>query len=512
MNKKAVIIFLLQINLLVISAQTALIIEGTTINNTISDTWEGVYIQRSVSTAFTYRNNSVTSVNNFGYMLQAGDEDISPTNNNLDGEVITGNRFTWNGSDINSITHGIFTGHNLNAIIKYNYLNKVPMAIIRKSANNMSNSSGGIAYNIIYEPNVGVVIKGMSGVSIYNNTFFRTDDLLGRGFIDIYTNTDDSNNSLSHGTKILNNIFYTRNQTINIRILDDESLVGLQCDYNLYWCESGTPEFEVKGEMITFAEWQNLGYDTHSVVINPNFTNLTEFIPSAPLTYGTDLGDEWRTGLSSSAVWTAGVSPATVVQPVTWQVGARILSSGSGPGPGPTSNPPVVALTNPANQSTFSIPEDITLTAQASDPDGAIILVEFFSGDLKIGETTTSPYSMIWQQRRSGSFSVTAIATDNSNLKTVSLPVIINISAIKPAVVVYPNPSSGNINIRLDSTPVQGLYDISVFTVSGKKIIEQQINGADFSQQLDISRLANGVYIIKIEGPDFRVSKKIIKN
>jgi hypothetical protein len=508
MNKKAVIIFLVQLKMLVIYAQVPLIIEGTTVNNTISDSWEGVNIQRSVPTSFTYRNNSVSSVNNFGYMLQAGDESIGPTNNNLDGEVITGNKFTWNGSDKNSITHGIFTGHNLKAIIKYNYLNKVPMAIIRKSANNMTNSSGGIAYNIVYEPNVGVVIKGMSGVAIYNNTFFRNDDLLGRGFIDVYSNTDDSKNSLSHGTKILNNIFYTKNQTANIRILDDESLVGLQCDYNLYWCESGTPEFEVKGEMITFAEWQKLGYDTHSVIINPNFMNLTEFIPSAPLTYGTDLGEEWSTGLSPSAVWTAGASPATVVQPVNWQVGAIILSSGQGP----ASNPPVVAITNPANQSTFSIPEDITLTAQASDPDGAISLVEFFSGDIKIGETSTTPYSIIWQHSGSGSFSITAIATDNSNLKTVSLPVIINISAIKPDVVIYPNPSSGNINIRLDSAPVQGLYDISVYSVNGKKILEQQLYDTDFSQQLDISTLANGIYVIKIEGPDFRISKKIIKN
>ena len=106
--------------------------------------------------SFIFRNNSITSVNASGYMLQAGDEGIGTTNNNLDGEIITGNTFIWNRTDITSITHGVFTGHNRDAIIEYNYLNKVPMGIIRKSANNMSNGSGVVAYNIIISPATGV--------------------------------------------------------------------------------------------------------------------------------------------------------------------------------------------------------------------------------------------------------------------------------------------------------------------------------------------------------------------
>ena len=49
-------------------------------------------------------------------MLQAGDENPSGSNNNLDGEIISGNKFTWNGTDPTSITHGVFTGYNINAI------------------------------------------------------------------------------------------------------------------------------------------------------------------------------------------------------------------------------------------------------------------------------------------------------------------------------------------------------------------------------------------------------------
>ncbi len=43
-------------------------------------------------------------------------------NNNLDGAIITGNKFTWNGTDETSTTHALFTGYNMDVIIKYNYL------------------------------------------------------------------------------------------------------------------------------------------------------------------------------------------------------------------------------------------------------------------------------------------------------------------------------------------------------------------------------------------------------
>jgi hypothetical protein len=307
-------------------SQTLLTIEGTTVNNT-DDTWLGVNIPRSVPTTFTYRNNSITSINTYGYMLQAGDENIGSTNNMLDGEVITGNKFTWNGTDMTSIAHGVFTGHNKNAILKYNYLDKVPMGLIRKSANDMTNTSGGVAYNIVIDPAVGVVVKGMSNVNIYNNTFYqtRTYEETGRGLIDIYTNTDATPTSYAHGTKIKNNIFYTKYQTINIRILDNDCFIDFECDSNLYWCEAGTPEFEVNGSVKTFAQWQALGYDTHSVVINPNFINTTDFVPSSRLNYGTDLGSAWQTGLSIDAVW-GTTDPATTIQNGTWQVGARLFT------------------------------------------------------------------------------------------------------------------------------------------------------------------------------------------
>ena len=48
--------------------------------------------------------------------------------------------------------------------------------------------------------------------------------------------------------------------------------------------------FNAGGSIKTFSEWQALGYDTHSVVVNPNFKDFVSFVPAARLDYGTDLG------------------------------------------------------------------------------------------------------------------------------------------------------------------------------------------------------------------------------
>lgn len=309
---------------LALKSQTTLTIEGKTYTNSDAS-WMGVDIARTVKTNLTFRNNSISSSNTFGYMLQAGDEGIASTNNNLDGAIITGNKFVWTGTDMKSITHGLFNGQNINTVIRYNYLDHVPMGIIRKSANNMTNTAGGVAYNIVKSGAVGINIKGMSNVKIYNNTLYtdRTTSETWRGLIYIYTHIDVTPNSVSHGTKIFNNIFYTKHQTYCIQVDDAESTIGLESDYNIFYCESGTPVFYYCGARKTFAEWQALGYDTHSRVINPNFKDLVNFVPAARLDYGTDLGSEWVKGLSVNARW-GTTDPETVNQNGKWQVGAVI--------------------------------------------------------------------------------------------------------------------------------------------------------------------------------------------
>lgn len=305
--------------------QAILNIEGQEIFDTVTGASNGFNIPRSQPTILTFRNNSLKSVNSGGYILQAGDEGPRDTNNNLDGEVITGNKFIWNGTDESSWTHALFTGYNVNVIIKYNYLNNTPNGIQRKS-NGMNDIEGIVSYNILKNPRLGIAVKGINGIKIFNNTFYsdKTPSQTWRGLVDICTNTDKGLNAVATGTKVLNNIFYTRNRVFNIKIHEIECLVGFESDYNVFWCEAGEPIFEIAGQSKTFTQWQALGYDLHSVVVNPNFLDLNDFVPGEILNYGKNLGSDFNAGLAIDAEW-GKTDPRTVDQNNVWQVGARIL-------------------------------------------------------------------------------------------------------------------------------------------------------------------------------------------
>jgi hypothetical protein len=305
--------------------QVVLTIEGQEIIDNETGVSYGYNIPRSQVTNLTFRNNTLISVNSAGYILQAGDEVPGLNNNHLDGAVITGNRFTWNGTDAESWTHAMFTGYNLGVKIKYNYLTNTPNGIQRKS-NGMTDATGVVAYNIVKNPKVGIVVKGMNGVRIYNNTLYceKTTTETGRGLIDIHTNTDNGLNAPSTGVKVYNNIFYTKFQTYCINVMDNESLVDFQSDYNIFYCETGSPVFNAGGVPKTFTEWQGMGYDLHSVILNPTFNNFNDFVPAERLDYGTNLGEEFQVGLAVDAIW-GTTDPKTVNQNGIWQVGARIF-------------------------------------------------------------------------------------------------------------------------------------------------------------------------------------------
>jgi hypothetical protein len=315
-------------------AQDTLLIEGQTFVDTISGKSYGVTLNRTAPVKFIFKNNSVTGRNVSGYMLEAGFEVPSGNTENLKGEIITGNYFNWVGDqNANTITHGIFTGYNTDVKVMYNFLNYVPMGIIRKS-NGMTDSTGVVAYNIIRNPPaVGVVVKGMNGVRIYNNTFYSEDSTyvapgIGtwRGLIDVYTNTDTLTHKNAFGyaknVKIKNNIFYTKRRIINVNVMDTACLEGFECDYNIYWCESGEPLFRIAGQYLTFTQWQARGYDLHSMVMNPYFINTTDLVPERRIQWGTPT--EFDMGIAASDYWVTGFDPVLVRQGEYWQQGARI--------------------------------------------------------------------------------------------------------------------------------------------------------------------------------------------
>jgi chitinase len=93
-----------------------------------------------------------------------------------------------------------------------------------------------------------------------------------------------------------------------------------------------------------------------------------------------------------------------------------------------TNQPPTISISSPNKNSSFISPTTITINAIASDLDGSILIVEFFNGSVKLGETTTVPFSYKWKDLPAGTYSLNAVATDNLNAKTVSPSVSVTVS------------------------------------------------------------------------------------
>ena len=91
--------------------------------------------------------------------------------------------------------------------------------------------------------------------------------------------------------------------------------------------------------------------------------------------------------------------------------------------------PPEVALTAPLDGANFIFGDAIEITATASDADGNVTRVEFYQGDTKLGEDTASPYTFTWNDAAEGSYTLSAVATDNAGATTQSAAAGISVAA-----------------------------------------------------------------------------------
>jgi hypothetical protein len=106
---------------------------------------------------------------------------------------------------------------------------------------------------------------------------------------------------------------------------------------------------------------------------------------------------------------------------------------------------PTVTLTQPANGATFPTPATVSLAATASDSDGTVTKVEFFNGPNKLGEDTTAPYGFTWSGVTSGSYTLTARATDDLGGTTTSAAATITVGVNAAPSVSITSPTDGAV-------------------------------------------------------------------
>jgi hypothetical protein len=102
---------------------------------------------------------------------------------------------------------------------------------------------------------------------------------------------------------------------------------------------------------------------------------------------------------------------------------------------------PVVVLSAPTNGTVFIAPATITLAASASDVDGQVVMVEFFSGTNKLAGLTNTPYQFTWSNVPAGIYSLFASATDNLGATNTSS--IVTVTNKPPGFVKLESPQDG---------------------------------------------------------------------
>src|SRR5204862_484060 len=127
---------------------------------------------------------------------------------------------------------------------------------------------------------------------------------------------------------------------------------------------------------------------------------------------------------------------------------------------GAANQAPTVSLTAPANGATFTAPATITVSATAADADGTVAKVDFFAGTTLIGTDTSSPYSISWSNVAAGSYSLTAVATDNAGATTTSAARTITVTGL-------PSPWQ-QTDIGSPSAPGAAQYANGTFTIDGR--------------------------------------------
>lgn len=120
------------------------------------------------------------------------------------------------------------------------------------------------------------------------------------------------------------------------------------------------------------------------------------------------------------AIYIHGLSP----------VGAANLTiAGSGAYSIPANQPPVVSMTSPVQGASYNLPANLTLAANASDPDDGIAEVTFYVDDQAVHTSTTAPFLHPVQALVEGTHSYHAVAKDTRGATTTSAKV--SITAIR---------------------------------------------------------------------------------
>ena len=178
---------------------------------------------------------------------------------------------------------------------------------------------------------------------------------------------------------------------------------------------------------------------------------------------------------------------------------------------------PYVKLLSPSKGITYDTLSSIPMEAVASDSDGVVTSVAFFNGSEKLVELTSAPYLYTWKNVPSGKYSIRAIATDDSNDTTASVPVQFEVGTLgkndtnSGLINLFPNPNNGHFSINFITPLKDEKNTLTIIDMTGKQVFSDFVSKDETSKQIDLTNIISGVYLVVLKGKEILFTKKFIK-
>lgn len=156
---------------------------------------------------------------------------------------------------------------------------------------------------------------------------------------------------------------------------------------------------------------------------------------------------------------------------------------------------PTVTITNPVSSASFPAPATFPIQASATDSDGAVTNVQFLINGSSVGNATSAPYTVSANNLNTGSYTLTAVASDNGGAKATN-SITITVTNTPPTVAIT-NPAANSVfqapaivTIGASASDVNGTVTNVDFFVNGALIGNSTL--APF--RATANGLANGSY------------------
>jgi len=148
--------------------------------------------------------------------------------------------------------------------------------------------------------------------------------------------------------------------------------------------------------------------------------------------------------------------------------------------------PPIVSIVNPVS-GVMVEPGYYAVRADVFEPDAGQFVrrVDFFNGVQRIATVDTQPFSFLWGGVASGTYTLTAVATDNMGGVGLSQPVVVSIIPAPVGQTYWVDPLGNNLNPGTDvTTPLRTIREASLRAQPGDTV---RILPGVYREQVDLN-------------------------